>query len=135
EVEWRSGAAGFTLAWREVERGDGARAAVSGFAAARVRLTGTPAELGYGAAVVLRGRLETPSESRNPGGFDNRAYLARNGVYATLTARRPNDWNADAPGGLAGPTGLALRLRDAALRRIGALLPPVEAGLLAGILL
>lgn len=46
----------------------------------------------YGDIVVVRGRLERPAPIRNPGGFDYAAYLARRGVYATLTAHRYDDW-------------------------------------------
>jgi competence protein ComEC len=41
-------------------------------------------ELRYGDHIVFRGRLERPSVARNPGGFDYRAYLARQGVHTLM---------------------------------------------------
>lgn len=46
----------------------------------------------YGDLVVMRGRLERPEGERNPGGFDYAGFLARQGIYATLTAHRRADW-------------------------------------------
>ena len=46
----------------------------------------------YGDLVVMRGRLERPEGARNPGGFDYAGFLARQGIYATLTAHRRADW-------------------------------------------
>ncbi len=46
----------------------------------------------YGDIVMVRGRLDLPAPVRNPGGFDYAAYLARRGIYATLTAHRYDDW-------------------------------------------
>ena len=42
-----------------------------------------------GDVVELRGRLERPSGPRNPGGFDYRGYLARQGIFATLAVAQP----------------------------------------------
>jgi competence protein ComEC len=40
--------------------------------------------LGYGDEVVLRGKLERPRPRSNPGAFDYRAFLARNGILVIL---------------------------------------------------
>ncbi|WP_022836189.1 DNA internalization-related competence protein ComEC/Rec2 [Salisaeta longa] len=41
-----------------------------------------------GTCVVVTGRLQRPPTRRNPGAFDYRAYLARRGVYWTMTLER-----------------------------------------------
>ena len=40
-----------------------------------------PPELEYGDYIRLTGTLVSPSRQRNPGGFDYRTYLARNGIW------------------------------------------------------
>src|ERR1051326_3798774 len=55
--------------------------------------------LHYGDTVIVTGRMEIPSGPNNPGAFDDRAYLARKGIYATLTARRAQDWRCVAEPG------------------------------------
>lgn len=41
-------------------------------------------EMDYGQKIIVRGKLEIPEKSRNPGGFDYRKYLAQKGVYGTV---------------------------------------------------
>jgi competence protein ComEC len=91
----------------------------------------------YGDTIRLRGRLEIPDISRNPGAFDYRAYLTRNGIYATLHVRRKEDWQIPGERGTSGNPAkrLAYAVREAVIRHTAATLPPERAALLSGILL
>ncbi len=93
-----------------------------------VHYTGSQA-IEYGDRLELQGRLLLPS---NPPGFDYRAYLAGQGIHATM----------DFPilhllaHGAGNPLqGLALGLRAALRHAINEMLPQQEAALLIGILL
>ena len=44
----------------------------------------------YGDVIRVSGFLEKPSGARNPGGFDYRAYLERNGIYGILRLAPPS---------------------------------------------
>ena len=46
----------------------------------KVHLPKPEAELNYGDEIVLEGRLAEPDGRRNPGGFDQKAYLANHGI-------------------------------------------------------
>jgi competence protein ComEC len=88
-----------------------------------------------GDAVWLRGRIALPDDVRNPGGFDDRAFLARRGVHSVLVVRRPEDVRATEAGGEAAPIArLADALRRSVLRAIVAHMGADDAGLLSGIL-
>lgn len=43
----------------------------------------------YGDKISLQGQLFLPDNARNPGGFDYRAYLARNGIFSSMRIRQP----------------------------------------------
>lgn len=45
----------------------------------------------YGDKVEISGILLAPSTSRNPGGYNDQAYLERQGIHARMTIRNPND--------------------------------------------
>jgi len=91
----------------------------------------------YGDTLQVVGRLELPSGPRNPGGFDYRAYLDHQGIHATLSAIRPQDWHILAEAGQdSNPIlTLAYRLRQAVLRHARAEFTPERAAVLSGILL
>ncbi|MBC8104599.1 MAG: DUF4131 domain-containing protein, partial [Cytophagales bacterium] len=57
----------------------------------RVAVFAAPKPPRLGDVVWVRGRVEKPEAATNPGGFDYRAYLERQGVHATLVARRNGD--------------------------------------------
>lgn len=86
---------------------------------------------GYGERVEVPGKLARPAGPRVPGGFDQAAYLARQGVYLTVES---------GPAVLKGPGDLDPLRRAAVWVRIrleGVLrqaLPPREAALMAGLL-
>ncbi len=91
----------------------------------------------YGDTISVHGRLELPTGPRNPGGFDYRTYLAHNGIHATLSANRPEDWHIVTESGQSGSLFLTLAyaLRHAVLRHAGAGFMPERAAVLSGILL
>lgn len=155
DVEWDTSADShtapavrFTLAVRQAARNPNETPAnVSGRIAVRAVFASasealSPTEIAhraprYGDTIRLRGRLEIPDISRNPGAFDYRAYLARNGIYTTLRVRSREDWQILGEHGVSGNPAqrLAYALREAVIRHTAAALPPERAALLNGILL
>lgn len=95
------------------------------------------APLRYGDSVRVRGRVESPPPATNPGGFDYRAYLARQGVFSVMVARHRGDVarTSDAAAPRAGVTRTALGLRDLTETEAYRRLPPDDAALLCGVLL
>jgi competence protein ComEC len=83
----------------------------------------------YGDRLQVRGRLQEPYSAP---GFDYPAYLAGQGIHATMSYPSLQVQAV----GVGNPLqGLALRLRDALRRAISDMLPHDEAALLIGILL
>lgn len=91
--------------------------------------TRTALPLNRGDFVTVHGRLELPPRATNPGEFDYRAYLRRQGIHTVLYANR-----ADPQLLLSIPTP-AERLRAAIRRACHAHLAPESAGLLSGLLI
>jgi ComEC/Rec2-related protein len=95
----------------------------------------------YGDTLTIHGRLERPPSSRNPGGFDYAALLARRGIYTTLSAHRYDDWQRSANAARWNNSWnppfmrVALRLREAALKHVRLSHDHERAGVLNGILL
>lgn len=58
---------------------------VSGFV--RVTVRDESATVGYNDQIRINGKVFEPWPFRNPGGFDYPAYLARQGIYYTITAK------------------------------------------------
>ncbi|MFZ5826663.1 MAG: DNA internalization-related competence protein ComEC/Rec2 [Bacillota bacterium] len=86
---------------------------------------------GYGERVEAKGRLDRPVGPRTPGGYDQAAYLARQGVYLVLET---GEVRLQGPGDLdpLRRAAVATRLRlEGVLHRA---LPAREAALLAGLL-
>ena len=84
-----------------------------------------------GDLVAVRGRVALPKGASNPGEFDYRAYLARRGVFAALTAKRAGDLKVvGSPGG--GASGL---LRERVRGNLARHLNTDDAALVGGILL
>jgi len=50
----------------------------------RIRVT-LGGDVEYGERLILYGRLDSPPPARNPGGFDYRAWLARQNIYNTMS--------------------------------------------------
>lgn len=55
----------------------------------QAELTGQP--IHYGDCCQVTGRLETPQRAMNPGEFDERTYLEREGIYVVLTSTSGHD--------------------------------------------
>ncbi len=83
--------------------------------------------LAEGQRIALDARLRRPSGFQNPGGFDYAAFLAREEIHAVATADGVTLLDARLPWNV--------RAKQAALASIRRALPPVSAGLLAGLLL
>jgi competence protein ComEC len=135
---WR--AVQLTLAAREARRGTAANmqaVLTSGYVTARLPVAANSELPRYGDLLVVTGWLAVPGGPRNPGGFDYRSFLARGGVYATLNARRPEDWRRLRGQEATGNPFLrqAFALRQAVMRHAQSALPSVQAGVLNGILL
>ncbi|MEO7717037.1 MAG: ComEC/Rec2 family competence protein [Capsulimonas sp.] len=90
--------------------------------------------LDYGDHVALRGYLDRPQDATNPGAFSWRDYLARQGVYATLSVRQPPaeiSQRADRNPFFT----LAWTTRRKIVSSLNAHLPPTDAAVLCGILI
>lgn len=121
----------------------------------RIRVTVSPGLPGYGAIsqtgacgndVVLTGELQLPQAASNPGGFDNRRYLANLGVFGQmflwpskdrsgavpLRVVAPEDGTPRTAGGL---VMFSLRLRDRMLRVIKQTLPFPHSAFAGGVTL
>lgn len=90
--------------------------------------------LDYGRRVKIRGELALPKGRRNPGGFDYQAYLAGNGVSATVFAM-PSDVVIQKGQGANVLEASGLRIRNAVIDVINKTLPTQQAGLLNGMLI
>ncbi len=109
-----------------IDTGDGNDLPVDGLLLARVNPN---EDYFYGEVVRLRGKLKTPSENED---FSYRDYLAREGVYSTMSGAEATRL----PGkkGNLFADGL-YRLKNYALATVYRIFPDPEASLLAGILL
>lgn len=85
----------------------------------------------YGTLVRLEGSLNRPSPAMNPGEFSYRDYLGRQGIYATLSARRLEVLQ-QAPWSL---QGAAIALKDRCMEELSRQLPASQASLLGSLLL
>lgn len=109
-----------------IDTGDGTDLQVDGLLLARVD---PDEDYQYGDIVRLRGKLKTPSETED---FSYRDYLAREGVYSTMSSAEATSL----PGRAGNPFTAGLyALKNYALQTIYRLFPDPEASLLAGILL
>src|SRR5262245_815124 len=86
-------------------------------------------ELTEGQRLAVRARLHRALGFRNPGGFDYGAWLARDGILVTGSARTDEVVPLDAPDPL-----WPVRVRRAARETMAGSLPPVSAALLGGLL-
>ncbi len=87
--------------------------AVNGKAASgdlRVTVREALPAFGRGDSVRMTGRISPPRSYRNPGGFDYRAFLARQGVHAVMTVKRGMDLQIESRG--TGPLRLVEDLRE-----------------------
>lgn len=85
----------------------------------------------FGTLVELEGSLRRPSPAMNPGEFSYQDFLARQGIFSTLSARRlrvvrPAGWSV---------RGMAIALKDRCMAELSRHLPPRHASLLGSLLL
>ncbi|HEY8417308.1 MAG TPA: ComEC/Rec2 family competence protein, partial [Limnochordales bacterium] len=119
------------LKLKRVERQGTAAAAT-----ARVRVT-LPAEVDvqYGDTLQVRAVLERPAAARNPGAFDYREHLRRQGITAVATVRYPRHAVVVARG-VANPLfRAAAAVRDWVSGGLAAVLAPTQAALMTGLVL
>ncbi|MCC6445584.1 MAG: ComEC family competence protein [Armatimonadetes bacterium] len=104
---------------------------VSGKTAVRHLATGPD----YGDTLWLYGHLELPRDRRNPGGFDELSYLARQRVHTLFRVRFPGDCRFLGDEAAPFPMRWALFLKRRMTAAIQRLFPPLEAAVLTGLLL
>lgn len=100
----------------------------------RVTLFGAEAPPHPGDILWLRGRVALPPAATNPEGFDDRAYLARHGIYATMAVKRAGDLRRVGRAPLSPLTGATFALRGRMEHEARAHLAPDDATLLLGML-
>jgi competence protein ComEC len=90
----------------------------------------------YGYTIEARGKVERPEPASNPGGFDERGYLARRAIFSTMTVRRSGGWSARpmAANAESLPRRISARLRSSLAQTAAHQLNRTEASLLAGIM-
>ena len=91
--------------------------------------------LDYGDHVALDGRLETPPDATNPGGFSWRDYLARRNIFCQLHVKRPQAVRRLGTTAQNPFARLAWAVRRRVLAAVRDSLPPTQAAVLSGILL
>lgn len=100
------------------------------------RQGGLPLPWRYGDKVWVSGRLERPRGPRNPGDFDGRAYLQRQGIgYVLAGGGGPSGWRLLARGRGNPAMAVAHSLRGRLAAVMDATVPPQEAALLKGLVL
>jgi len=99
----------------------------------RATLHWTETRTAYGDLVRVSGSLIAPSPPTNPGQSDFRASMARRGIYAMLSAWKPEDFRALAHNRGSGPRKTLLAMRHWATGRLDKLVGAPESGLLASI--
>ncbi len=100
-----------------------------------VDYSGRPTPYQYGDSLQVTGRLAIPPSSRNPGGFDYRAYLAHRGIYYRISAWRQEQITRTGRGSVNPVNGAALRFRKLVLTLMDRYLEAPRAELLSGLLL
>ena len=86
-----------------------------------------------GDVLTLRGRVETPPEATNPGAFDYRKYLARQGVFSVLHVRQGDDLRRERSA--ASVFYALVKTMRVSVRRGSANLTPNYTGLMNGLVL
>ncbi len=97
---------------------------------------GSVPAIDYGMTVALRGKLERPRESRNPGEFSPRDYYTANGIEGLMTVRTPSQVLILQPrGGWWFLREIVFPLRRSILASIEATVAGEEGELLKGLLI
>lgn len=103
----------------------------------QVFLFNPPDRVSYGSRVRLRGKLNLPRESRNPGEFNYRKFLAEQGIHAVFEAYGPHSLKILSPPPR-GPEVLMAglqSLRDHLSHQLEFLFPPPLSALLKALIL
>ncbi len=129
--EWRDGSWRLMVAVQEVQVPGGSGLLGAPFAAAGKLAASVPAERGwrYGDQVRLAGALRLPPENED---YSSRETLAREGIFAEM---RYAEADFVAAGRGSPVFQVIYGIRERALAAVGAIFPPPESALLAGILL
>jgi competence protein ComEC len=136
EAEARSGRASARVRVERVSLPDGRSRPCGGAVFARFPIQPGAAPPDHGDRVSLRGRLEPPEPARNPGGFDQAAWLARQRIFAVVTVRRADDAHIMAESGAVGlPDRLIAGARRSLRGTLEGALPPVQAAVVEGLLI
>jgi competence protein ComEC len=89
----------------------------------------------YGDRVIFHGRITSPAEPNNPGGFSYREYLARGRIYAVAQLKDRDDLGITGRGRHNPALALAGRVRDHISASLGRQMPEPESGIAAGMAL
>jgi len=92
-----------------------------------------PVNVQKGEKVSLKGSLKPPARAGNPGEFDYRKYLERNGIYYILSVKNEKDLQIKAPANSVQALMNSYRSRSQEI--IKEVLPPDDASILVGMLL
>ena len=101
----------------------------------KVAAFAVPTQPQTGDRVWVRGKLELPLPATNPDGFDYKAFLYRQGIHATLAARREGDVRRIGRATVPPLTQAASAVRGVVERRVRSHMSPDDAALLLGMLL
>lgn len=133
-IRRETGAVAWVITPAEQASDDGwGRVAVRLSSGALVQLSGAVGTLLPGQQIAFQARFALPAGQRNPGGFDERLYLARDAIFLKADLFLGRLTVTDARSDMIGVS--ILKLRASLRRAASAILPREQAALLLGILM